>query len=294
MKRTIISAILIIAVAAAATAQAFRPIPNPPVTSLETTLRAAGNSNIFLGLLERVDLKSLGVAVAAATQEPRPLSGLPAGGGGKIQRPGGMSAPRIDPKTAAQAKVPAGLPAKTPVAFVRDEALGVSAVRLADGSTVPLLPRVDVLQAQATRNRMLLLPEQQRLRRLVLSDILSRPRPAVFDNMAVQTRVQNQGGRSTCAVFAATAALEAAYKRSAGRDIDLSEEYTNWLKNVVWMSDGDNPAAPSQTDASKHENLPGSVSAGVSCVGILQMLTTTTPEVFVAPLSDLEFSAQRR
>ncbi len=45
------------------------------------------------------------------------------------------------------------------------------------------------------------------------------------------------------------------------------------MKNVVWMANGDNSGHLSQQNSAMLENMPGSVSAGVSCVGILQMLT---------------------
>lgn len=71
MKRTICSVALVIAAAAVASAQEYRPMPGPPMTtSLETTLRRAGNFNVFLSLLERADLKALGVAVFDGRTNP--------------------------------------------------------------------------------------------------------------------------------------------------------------------------------------------------------------------------------
>jgi len=57
MKRTIISALLIIAAAVAAFAQESKSIPNPPVKSVTKTLRAAGNFKIFLSLLEKAGIQ---------------------------------------------------------------------------------------------------------------------------------------------------------------------------------------------------------------------------------------------
>ena len=47
---------------------------------------------------------------------------------------------------------------------------------------------------------------------------------------------RNQGGRNTCQTFAAIAAVEAAYKRQFGIDVDLSEEFTNYTGKVFWLS----------------------------------------------------------
>ena len=72
MKRTIISALLIIAAAVAAFAQESKSIPNPPVKSVIKTLRAAGNFNTFLSLLERAGLKNLGVEPVGFIGGPGP------------------------------------------------------------------------------------------------------------------------------------------------------------------------------------------------------------------------------
>jgi uncharacterized surface protein with fasciclin (FAS1) repeats len=75
--------------ASVAFAQEFRPIPNPPVTkTFAQTLKAAGNFNTFLSLLERAGLKNLGV--------------VPTGGGGKHYQT------IFAPNDAAFAKMPAG------------------------------------------------------------------------------------------------------------------------------------------------------------------------------------------
>jgi hypothetical protein len=64
MKRTIISALLVIASAFVASAQESKPTSNSPVKSVTKTLRAAGNFNTFLSLLERAGLNNLGLAPA--------------------------------------------------------------------------------------------------------------------------------------------------------------------------------------------------------------------------------------
>lgn len=67
MKRTINSLLLICAAAWVASAQEFRPIPNPPASkTFAETLKAAGNFNTFASLLEQAGLKSLGLVPSKA------------------------------------------------------------------------------------------------------------------------------------------------------------------------------------------------------------------------------------
>jgi len=160
---------------------------------------------------------------------------------------------------------------KKPIAFAFDEKLKIPTARTADGTIMRLLPLEDVKAARENLQRMLTLPEQQAARRAIPLMLGVKP-PAVVANLAVQTPPQHQGNRSTCGVFAAVAALESAYKRVSNRDYNFSEQHVNWLKNVTWMS-SEIPNHSSQRNAASLENLPGSLSAGVSCVGILQMLT---------------------
>ncbi len=49
-----------------------------------------------------------------------------------------------------------------------------------------------------------------------------------------QTPLKNQGARSTCIAFSATAALEARYKR-LGTELDLSEEFVNYIGKLMWL-----------------------------------------------------------
>ena len=70
MKRIIFSTVLVIAAAAIASAQEFRPIPNPPKQrTLLETLRAAGNFKTFLSLFEP-EYKNLGFAPAGTKAGP--------------------------------------------------------------------------------------------------------------------------------------------------------------------------------------------------------------------------------
>jgi hypothetical protein len=56
------------------------------------------------------------------------------------------------------------------------------------------------------------------------------------DLSAQQTGIRNQGQRDTCTAFAATAAVEAAYKRSYGLNLDLSEQYLHHFQKSLWLN----------------------------------------------------------
>src|SRR5436189_872518 len=108
MKRTIIAIVLIIAAGAVASAQEFRPIPNPPVTkSLADTLRAAGNFKTFLSLLEKAGTQDktfrsalINVGVTPADDKANKTKAGP-GGGPKYQT-------LFVPTDAAFARLPQG------------------------------------------------------------------------------------------------------------------------------------------------------------------------------------------
>jgi len=92
---------------------------------------------------------------------------------------------------------------------------------------------------------------------------------SVVDHTAYQTPQHGQGGRTTCITFAAVAAVEARYRR-LGQDLDLSEEFVNYLRKVFWLH-------PSWSDiqaggADEAENQLGS-SGGGSGVSVLEWLT---------------------
>ena len=53
--------------------------------------------------------------------------------------------------------------------------------------------------------------------------------PDAVDHRQHQTRVKNQLLRGTCVCFASLAGIEAVEKRRSGNDLDLSEQYANWL-----------------------------------------------------------------
>lgn len=60
-------------------------------------------------------------------------------------------------------------------------------------------------------------------------------RPNFVDLSATQTPIRNQGAQGSCIVFAATAALEAAYNRAGYGQIDLSEALVNHFGKMMWI-----------------------------------------------------------
>ncbi len=72
--------------------------------------------------------------------------------------------------------------------------------------------------------------------------------PAAVDLTSFQTPVKNQWERGTCTAFAVAAALEAAYKRTYGLTLDLSEEFLNWQDKVNVLDPQSPPVPPSQSE----------------------------------------------
>lgn len=64
------------------------------------------------------------------------------------------------------------------------------------------------------------------------------PLPRLIDLRGQQTGFRDQGARNTCTVFAVTAALEAAYKRDYGLELDLSEQWLNQVQKAHWLNAG--------------------------------------------------------
>jgi hypothetical protein len=64
------------------------------------------------------------------------------------------------------------------------------------------------------------------------------PPPAVItsenfvDLRPQQSALKDQGGRSTCIVFSAVAAVEANYKKLGYGELDLSEEFINYARKA--------------------------------------------------------------
>ena len=60
-------------------------------------------------------------------------------------------------------------------------------------------------------------------------------RPAAVDLRADQTTIKSQGSRRSCITFSSTAALEAAYKRAGYGELNLSEEFFQYMNKTFWL-----------------------------------------------------------
>ena len=60
-------------------------------------------------------------------------------------------------------------------------------------------------------------------------------RPAAADLARWQTPVKNQWGRGNCFIHATVAAMEAAYKRAGGGDLDLSELFSDYMGQLFFL-----------------------------------------------------------
>ena len=80
--------------------------------------------------------------------------------------------------------------------------------------------------------------------------LMSDPPPTV-SLAAWQTPIKNQDGRGTCWAFAAVGALEAAYKRAYGIELDLSEQYVFHIEKAGELySDYPTSTAPHENNSS--------------------------------------------
>jgi len=144
---------------------------------------------------------------------------------------------------------------------------------LSNKQSVGLIP-IEQLKTFARMN-VWLINSQTKIREQTLANV----RQPVLTNLHthdhynVQTTIKNQGGRGTCCVFGPTAAMEATYVRFGRGVLDLSEQYTNWLKNEIMIAHADDDLSLPQTNAAYYESLPGVDSAGLGCNGVMQMLT---------------------
>ena len=68
-----------------------------------------------------------------------------------------------------------------------------------------------------------------------LTPVVAQARPNFVDLIAYQTPIRNQGAQGSCIVFAATAALEAAYAHAQYGKIDLSEALLNHFGKMMWI-----------------------------------------------------------
>lgn len=95
-------------------------------------------------------------------------------------------------------------------------------------------PRPDTLvEIHEQRDGILRRLEEARARGLVAVPDLQPLRRNVVTLERHQSSYKSQGGRGTCYAFAAVAAMEAAYKRAHGVELDLSEEFLFQLNKVA-------------------------------------------------------------
>ncbi|PHR61911.1 MAG: hypothetical protein COA43_01700 [Robiginitomaculum sp.] len=59
--------------------------------------------------------------------------------------------------------------------------------------------------------------------------------PATVDLRDNQTPIRSQGNRRSCITFSSTAALEAAYKRAGYGELDLSEQFFQYMNKMFWL-----------------------------------------------------------
>ena len=141
-----------------------------------------------------------------------------------------------------------------PLSFVNQLSFNVltdnhmPAVKLKDNRVYPLLPlepRLPVVE---------LIPPNLYPTPVDVTQFQIVPPPATVDHRAVQTDIKDQAGRNTCVSFALAAAMEAAYIRKDPvryKNIDLSEQYANYIQKMVRLVD------PPRSEANLRENSLG-------------------------------------
>lgn len=73
-----------------------------------------------------------------------------------------------------------------------------------------------------------------------VKQLMLKPPPATVDHRRHQTAIRDQGGRNTCVTYAVLAGMEAGYKRldkTRYANLDLSEQYGNYLQKMVHLAD---------------------------------------------------------
>lgn len=125
---------------------------------------------------------------------------------------------------------------------------GMPAVKLKDNRIYPLLP----LEERPLMTEIM--PANLHPTPLEVSKFVLAPPPATVDHRSVQTSIKDQAGRNTCVSFALIAGMEAAYVRKDPvkyKDLDLSEQYANYLQKMARLVD------PPIASASLRENSLG-------------------------------------
>jgi hypothetical protein len=115
-------------------------------------------------------------------------------------------------------------------------------------------------------------------------------RPSYVDLSANQTPLKKQGSRTTCIVFSAVAALEAAYHRVGYGELDLSEEFLNHFGKMMWLHPKWSEVAAKGEDG--QESQVGAFGGG-SGVQYLEILTNglRVPTEAAMPYHSRNFAA---
>lgn len=127
--------------------------------------------------------------------------------------------------------------------------------------------------------------------------------PQVVDLRPYQTGVRNQGARGSCYIHATVAAMEAAYKRAGYGDLDLAENFSDYVARMMYLEtcqfDGQfttrimrNPTAwERESGMPIFEKMSGTVDSLVGCepVGTLAI-----PLEVEMPFTDAMFDSGGR
>lgn len=93
------------------------------------------------------------------------------------------------------------------------------------------------------------------------SSLEARPSRTRIDLRSDQTSIKNQGQRRSCITFASTAALEASLKRGGYGELDLSEDFAQYMIKTLWLNDW---PVVSSAGASARETQLGFTAGGNS------------------------------
>jgi hypothetical protein len=93
-----------------------------------------------------------------------------------------------------------------------------------------------------------------------LAPDLAQARPNFIDLSAYQTPLRSQGAQGSCIVFAAVAALEAAYNHAGYGKFDLSEALLNHFGKMMWIEPRWNSTVAKGEDG--RESQVGAYSGG--------------------------------
>ena len=123
---------------------------------------------------------------------------------------------------------------------------------------------------------------------LCISSALFAQTPTRVDLRARQTPFRDQGGRRTCTTFCSIAALEAAYKRANYGNLDLSEEFLNYMTKMFWLSN----STPSNTLQRDNQASWGAGGSGPDLLGMLS--GTPIPVETAMPYQKFGYAAPNR